>query len=112
MGSRIDLSAFLDEAIEALEHVTRIDSTYQDAPALLNRARRELEQAAAERDQQTKHQAEEQAQENAQDRAWQETQEQAELDDNQRVVRQVKGMFLFIVGLLAVLVTLAALSEL
>jgi tetratricopeptide (TPR) repeat protein len=34
-----------EEAVEALERVTRLDSTYQDAPALLDRARRELEQA-------------------------------------------------------------------
>jgi tetratricopeptide (TPR) repeat protein len=35
-----------EEAIDALERVTRIDSAYQDAPALLEKARRELEQAA------------------------------------------------------------------
>jgi Tol biopolymer transport system component/tetratricopeptide (TPR) repeat protein len=35
------------EAIEALKRVTQLDPTYQDTPALLDRARRELEQAAA-----------------------------------------------------------------
>jgi tetratricopeptide (TPR) repeat protein len=38
------------EAVEALERVTRLDSTYQNAPALMDRARLELEQATAEQD--------------------------------------------------------------
>jgi tetratricopeptide (TPR) repeat protein len=50
-----------EEAIEALERVTRLDSAYQDAPALLNRARRELGQATAAQAEEQDRQAEEQA---------------------------------------------------
>ena len=39
----------------------RLDSTYQDAPALLNRARRELEQATELAEQQPRRQSKEQA---------------------------------------------------
>jgi hypothetical protein len=35
------------EAVGVLERITRLDSTYQDASALLDRARQELGQAAA-----------------------------------------------------------------
>jgi tetratricopeptide (TPR) repeat protein len=49
------------EAVEALERVTRFDPTYQDAPALLDRARRELAQAAELAKQQARRQADEQA---------------------------------------------------
>ena len=46
------------EAAEALERVTRLDSTYKNAPALLNRARHELAQAAKPLEQQARRQAE------------------------------------------------------
>jgi hypothetical protein len=47
---------------KAIEKITRLDSTYQDAPALLNRARREQEQAAAElAEDQARRQADQQA---------------------------------------------------
>ena len=50
------------EAVATLERVTRLDSTYQDAPALLDRARQELGQAvAALAEEQTQRHAEEQA---------------------------------------------------
>jgi tetratricopeptide (TPR) repeat protein len=48
-----------EEAVEALGRVTRLDSAYQDAPALLDRARREQD-AAALAEQQARRQAEEQ----------------------------------------------------
>jgi tetratricopeptide (TPR) repeat protein len=48
-----------EEAIKALEQVIRLDSGYQDAPALLNRARREVEQAAAPVEEQSRRQADE-----------------------------------------------------
>src|SRR5215216_19268 len=53
--------------VEALERVTRVDATYQDAPALLNRARRELRQAAVQADEQARRQAQEQAQRKAEE---------------------------------------------
>jgi outer membrane protein assembly factor BamD (BamD/ComL family) len=46
------------EAVEALERVTRLDSTYQDAPALLDRALQELAQAAKPAEQQARRRAE------------------------------------------------------
>jgi tetratricopeptide (TPR) repeat protein len=50
-----------EEAVEALERITRLDSAYQDAPALLDRARRELRQAAVLAEEQARREAEEQA---------------------------------------------------
>jgi tetratricopeptide (TPR) repeat protein len=47
-GLRLFDAGRWEEAVEALERVTRFDSTYQDAPALLDRARQELGQATAE----------------------------------------------------------------
>jgi tetratricopeptide (TPR) repeat protein len=58
------------EAIEALKRVIQLDPTYQDAPALLHRSRRELEQAAAAL-------AEEQAQLDAEAQAQREEAEDA-----------------------------------
>jgi tetratricopeptide (TPR) repeat protein len=48
-----------EEAVKALEQLTRLDSGYQDASALLNRARRELEQSATLAEEQSSRQAEE-----------------------------------------------------
>jgi tetratricopeptide (TPR) repeat protein len=61
-----------EEAVEALERVTRFDSNYQHAPALLDRARRELGQTTAEQAQeQARRQADEQARRLAEVQAWQ-----------------------------------------
>jgi len=50
-----------EEAVEALELVSRLDSAYQDAPALLDRARRELGQVpAALSEEEVRREAEEQ----------------------------------------------------
>ena len=57
------------EAVEALEQVTRLDSTYQDASALLDRASQELRQAAVLADEQARRQAEEQARRQAEEQA-------------------------------------------
>ena len=65
------------EAVEALERVTRLDSTYQNAPALLNRARQELAQAAKPAEQQARRQAEEQARRQAEQQARWQSEEQA-----------------------------------
>jgi outer membrane protein assembly factor BamD (BamD/ComL family) len=64
-----------EEAVEALEQVTRLDSEYQDAPALLDRARRELEQAAAAAaEEQARGPAEEQAPQ-AEEELWRDAEE-------------------------------------
>ena len=60
-GLRLIDAGRWEEAAEALERVTRLDSTYQDAGALSDRARRELRQAAALAEEQARRQAEEQA---------------------------------------------------
>jgi tetratricopeptide (TPR) repeat protein len=73
-----------EQAIEAFEHVTQLDSGYDDATELLNRARRELEQAAAalaeeqakrDAEEQTKQQAEEQTKRQAEERLWRDAEE-------------------------------------
>jgi hypothetical protein len=50
------------EAVEALERVTRLDSTYEDASALLKRARQELAQQAEHTEEHVRPQAAEQPQ--------------------------------------------------
>jgi tetratricopeptide (TPR) repeat protein len=61
-----------EEAVEALERVTRVDSTYQHAPALLDRARRELRQATAEQaEEQARGRADEHARRLDEVQAWQ-----------------------------------------
>jgi hypothetical protein len=57
------------EAAEALERVTRLDSAYQNALPLLDRARQELGQAAALAEEQDRRQAEEQARREAAEKA-------------------------------------------
>jgi hypothetical protein len=59
----------LDEAVKALERVTQLDSAYLNAPALLDRARKELKQAAAAH-------AEHEARQLAEDQARQKTEEE------------------------------------
>jgi tetratricopeptide (TPR) repeat protein len=60
-GLRLFDAGRWEEAVAALEQITRLDSAYQDAPALLDRARRELRQAAVLAEEHTRRQAEEQA---------------------------------------------------
>jgi tetratricopeptide (TPR) repeat protein len=77
-GLRLFDAGRWEEAVEALEQVTRLDSGYQDASALLERARRELEQAAAAlAEEQARREADEQAQREAEDQARQQAEEQA-----------------------------------
>jgi outer membrane protein assembly factor BamD (BamD/ComL family) len=66
------------QAVDALERVTRLDSVYQDAPALLNRARWELRQAAVQAEEQARRQAEEQARRQAEEQAQRKAEEQAQ----------------------------------
>jgi hypothetical protein len=77
MGLRLIDTGRWKEAVEALERVTQLESTYQDAPALLNRARQELAQAAELAEQEPQRQAEEQARQEAKEKARREAEEHA-----------------------------------
>jgi hypothetical protein len=79
------------EAAEALERVTRLDSAYQNALPLLDRARQELGQAAALAEEQDRRQAEEQARREAAEKARRETEEQLrqEAEDQPRLNRGI-----------------------
>jgi hypothetical protein len=89
-GLRLFDAGRWQEAIEALEQVTRLDSTYQDAAALLNRARQELAQAAEPAEQQARRQAEVQARQLAEVQAWREAQEQARRQAEEQARQQSK----------------------
>ena len=74
-----------------MERVTRLDSTYQDAPALLDRARRELGQAAAAlAEEQARRQAEEQARRQAEEQARRQAEEQARRQAEEQARRKSK----------------------
>jgi tetratricopeptide (TPR) repeat protein len=68
-GLRLIDAGRWEEAAEALERVTRLNSTYQDAAALSDRARRELRQAAALAEEQARRQTEEQARRQTEEQA-------------------------------------------
>jgi tetratricopeptide (TPR) repeat protein len=68
-GLRLFDAGRWEEAVEALGRITQLDSTYQDAPALLDRARRELRQAAVLAEEQVRQRAEEQARRQAEELA-------------------------------------------
>jgi outer membrane protein assembly factor BamD (BamD/ComL family) len=70
-----------EEAIEALERITRLDSAHQDAPALLERARRELEQAAAAK-----------ARQRAEEQARRQTEHHAGREAEERVLRHAEEL--------------------
>jgi TIR domain len=80
------------EAVEALDRVTRLDATYQDAPALVDRARRELEQAAAALAQeQARRHSEEQARREADEQARRAADEQARREAEEQVSAILHG---------------------
>jgi outer membrane protein assembly factor BamD (BamD/ComL family) len=90
------------EAAEALERVTRLDSSYKNASTLLNRARRELaqaeeqarrqaeEQARRQAEEQARRQAEEQARRQAEVQAWQLAEVQARRQAEEQARRQAE----------------------
>jgi TIR domain/Domain of unknown function (DUF4190)/Tetratricopeptide repeat len=82
------------DAAEALEQVTRVDSSYKNASTLLNRARRELAQAAAlaerQAEEQARRQAEEQARRQAEEQARRQAEEQARRQAEEQARRQAE----------------------
>jgi len=113
-----------EEAVEALELVSRLDSAYQDAPALLDRARRELGQVPAalseeevrreaeEQDrpraeEQDRPRAEEQDRPRAEEQAWpeQEARRQAEQRGD---TPHPRGTWILICGILGIFITIFA----
>jgi hypothetical protein len=82
------------EAAEALERVTRLDSSYKNASTLLNRARRELaqaeEQARRQAEEQARRQAEEQARRQAEEQARRQAEEQARRQAEEQARRQAE----------------------
>jgi hypothetical protein len=79
-----------EQAIEALERVTRLDSNYQDAPALSNRARRELRQAAVQAEEQARRQAEDQTRREAEEQARRQAEDQTRRQAEEQARRQAE----------------------
>jgi tetratricopeptide (TPR) repeat protein len=78
-GLRLFDAGRWEEAVAAFERITRLDSTYQDVPALLGRSRREVEKASGTlAEERAQREAEEQARRQAeeQDRARRQAEEQ------------------------------------
>jgi hypothetical protein len=120
-GLRLFDAGRWQEAVEALERVTRVDSAYRDAPTLLHRARQEMGQAAALAEEQPRREAaehvrredkvdepmrreakaEEQARREAGDQARQEPEEQSRL--NQGIIR-VNRIIRTIIAILVLLI--------
>ena len=93
-----------EEAVEALELVSRLDSAYQDAPALLDRARRELGQVpAALSEEEVRREAEEQDRPRAEEQAWpeQEARRQAEQRGD---TPHPRGTWILICGILGIFI--------
>jgi tetratricopeptide (TPR) repeat protein len=107
------------EAVAALERVTRLDSTYQDAPALLDRARLELGQATALATGQDRQRATEQARREAkakeqihreaEEPARQEAEEQPHLS---RVITRTNSIVRTIIGILVVVIFVIVILQL
>jgi len=81
-GLRLFDAGRWEETVETLERVTRLDSTYQDAPALLERARRKLDQATALAEEQARRQAEAQARRQAEEQTRRQAEEQAPMRES------------------------------
>ena len=95
------------EAIEALERVTRLNSTYQDAPALLNRARQELAQGGELAEQQSRRHAEEQARQEAEEYARPQAEEQPGLNRGlpraNKIIRTIITILVVIIFVIVIL---------
>jgi tetratricopeptide (TPR) repeat protein len=76
------------EAVETLERVTLVDSTYQGASALLDRARRELQQAAVLAEEQARRRPEEQARRQPDEQTRRQPEEQTRRQPEEQARRQ------------------------
>jgi hypothetical protein len=78
-GLRLFDAGRWEEAVAAFERITRLDSTYQDVPALLGRSRREVEKASGTlAEERAQREAEEQARRHAEEHNRARRQKEAE----------------------------------
>ena len=106
-GLRLFDAGRWQEAVEALQRVTRLDPTYQNAVPLLDRARQKLGQAAPLAEEQERRQAEEQTRQEAEGPARQVAEEQPHLNRmitrTNRIIRTIIGVLVVIIFVIVIL---------